>query len=263
MLCLLLSPIQGSRGRRTSGMPTDESGTDDPSYSPTMSRSKRKGRGRPGRPRKRDLDTSQSSPTRKRKKRLTVTSNDQTDEKQEAGSKKSTEKSKSDETSPDDAVKVPDSGLKSKAKKSAAKRKRTSKQSKEKSDRKAKPSTDGVGSDKKNKSKKKLSTDDQGDTKEIPTRSKEKGKESKKQIKTSNQLWTWFRLRSGSVTLFLQFQVNLWFFFPDCYWTRNVIRYNKNVYKLNVLIYRKGCVHLMSKKLEPILKKVQTRGRCC
>ena len=40
----------------------------------------------------------------------------------------------------------------------------------------------------------------------------------------------------------------------DCYWTRNVIRYNKNVYKLNVFIYRKGCVLLLSKKLEPMRK---------
>ena len=54
-----------------------------------------------------------------------------------------------------------------------------------------------------------------------------------------------------------------YFFSSDCYWTRNVIRYNKNVYKLNVFIYRKGCVLLLSKKLEPIFKKVKTRGRYC
>ena len=58
-------------------------------------------------------------------------------------------------------------------------------------------------------------------------------------------------LRSGSLTLFLQFQV---FFF----W----LLLEKNVYKLNGFIDRKGCVLLLSKKLEPILKKVKTRGRC-
>ena len=62
--------------------------------------------------------------------------------------------------------------------------------------------------------------------------------------------------------VFLFFVFVLFFVFCNCYWKRNVIRYNKNVYKLNVFIYRKGCV-LLSKKLEPILKKVKTRERCC
>ena len=37
-----------------------------------------------------------------------------------------------------------------------------------------------------------------------------------------------------------------------------MIRYNKNVYKLNVFIYGQGCVLLLSKKLKPILKKVNS-----